>query len=238
MTEPLEPLTELAAEATPEADPGRFLGTEGLLVQTLATAVRERVDVGRLVMHRDADANDALWHCDGGTWRPGAVKEIERACNRLLGQRLQPTYVTNVLLALRSGDIPVIADEPPHPDVIHFANGFLDWASGGFNPEHDCRWNSTVRLAVEWDPAAECPEFDKWVAQMLPVDCGEFIDEVIGYLMFNGNPLHKAILLHGTGRNGKGTFLRFVTALLGRENCASVPLQPWGRTGSRRPSST
>jgi putative DNA primase/helicase len=43
--------------------------------------------------------------------------------------------------------------------------------------------------------------------------------------MFSGNPFHKAILLHGPGRNGKGTWLRFMIALLGQANCSSVPLQ-------------
>jgi P4 family phage/plasmid primase-like protien len=73
-----------------------------------------------------------------------------------------------------------------------------------------------------------CPNFDKWVEQMLPDDCSDMLDEVIGYLMMNGNPLHKAILLSGIGRNGKGTLLRIIKALLGRHNCAAVPLQTMG----------
>jgi putative DNA primase/helicase len=88
-----------------------------------------------------------------------------------------------------------------------------------------CAWHSTVRLAVPWTPDARCPRYDTWLRQVLPDDCAEFIDEVTGYLMLNGNPLHKAVLLHGSGRNGKGTWLRFITAMLGRSNCSSVPLQ-------------
>jgi putative DNA primase/helicase len=212
-------------------DPGFFFDQSGLRVQTLAAAIRQRVDLGRLVMHRDTDANDALWYCQDGLWRPGAVKEVERACNELLDERLRGHHVSNALLALRAGDLPQIEDGPPHPHLINFDNGLLDFMAPAWSPHGDgtaCAWRSTVRLAVRWDPDATCPEYDRWVQQMLPADCGDFIDEVTGYLMRNGNPLHKAILLHGSGRNGKGTWLRIHTALLGTRNCASVPLQSLG----------
>ena len=48
--------------------------------------------------------------------------------------------------------------------------------------------------------------------------------ELIGYLMYSGNPLHKAVMLMGNGRNGKGTLLRVVVALLGERNITAVSL--------------
>jgi putative DNA primase/helicase len=48
--------------------------------------------------------------------------------------------------------------------------------------------------------------------------------ELIGYLTYSGNLLHKAVMLSGTGRNGKGTLLRVITALLGDDNTTSVSL--------------
>lgn len=130
-----------------------------------------------------------------------------------------------------SADLPTIDDGPPHPHVLNFRNGMLDWETGGFADWHDPNWFSTVQLGVDWNPAATCPRYDRWIKQVLPEDCGDFIDEVTGYLMLSGNPLHKAFLLKGSGRNGKGTFLRIHTALLGQENCASVPLQTMGENG-------
>ena len=56
----------------------------------------------------------------------------------------------------------------------------------------------------------------------------DFAWEVVGYLLMNGNPLHRAFLLVGAGRNGKSTFLRLVEHLLGRADCSSVPLQKLG----------
>lgn len=109
-------------------------------------------------------------------------------------------------------------------------NGLLDWRTGTLLP-HDPAVLSTVQLNTIWDPTATCPKVDAWLADVLPDDLllGDaltpgFIWEVIGYLCFSGNPLHKAILLLGTGRNGKGTFLRLIVDLLGAENVSSVDL--------------
>jgi len=58
---------------------------------------------------------------------------------------------------------------------------------------------------------------------------GETIWELIGYLMFAGNPLQKAVMLIGTGRNGKGTLLRVITSVLGEQNISAVTLQGFAR---------
>jgi putative DNA primase/helicase len=62
--------------------------------------------------------------------------------------------------------------------------------------------------------------------EVLPADCVEsgFIWEVIGYAMYSGNPLHVAVLFHGKGRNGKGTLIRLLKALVGQHNCSAVGL--------------
>jgi len=83
---------------------------------------------------------------------------------------------------------------------------------------------STVQLNVDYDPGAQCPAFERFVSQVVPPDVVDTIWELIGYLMYSGNPLHKAVMLTGTGRNGKGTFLRVMVELLGRQNITTASL--------------
>jgi P4 family phage/plasmid primase-like protien len=74
--------------------------------------------------------------------------------------------------------------------------------------------------------------FETFLTQVLPPDCYTptkdspqgFIWELIGYTMYSGNPLHIAILLRGIGRNGKGTLIRLLKALLGGHNTSAVGL--------------
>ena len=53
----------------------------------------------------------------------------------------------------------------------------------------------------------------------------ELVLEVIGYATYPANPYRVAVLLLGPGRNGKSILLRLLTALLGPENVAAMPLQ-------------
>lgn len=51
------------------------------------------------------------------------------------------------------------------------------------------------------------------------------LQEYVGYcLHISAMPLHRALLLVGSGTNGKGTFLHVVRLLLGRENTSSIEL--------------
>jgi P4 family phage/plasmid primase-like protien len=51
-----------------------------------------------------------------------------------------------------------------------------------------------------------------------------YLWEIIGYLVYSGNPLQRAFLFHGSGINGKGTLIRVLTALLGSRNVSTVTL--------------
>ena len=45
----------------------------------------------------------------------------------------------------------------------------------------------------------------------------------MGYGLVNDNPLHRAVALYGTGRNGKGTFPPSGAGLAGRKLCGDRP---------------
>jgi putative DNA primase/helicase len=69
-----------------------------------------------------------------------------------------------------------------------------------------------------------CPKtleaFKQWVG-----DNWRVLFEIIGYCLYPSYDLHKAVMLIGSGANGKSTYLRLVRIILGDSNIASVPLQ-------------
>lgn len=191
-----------------------FSKTGGLKVAALAAGI---LKLGPL-----ADGGDnRTWGYNEGVWRPAPQVVRERTC-RLLGDRYRRTHGTNVEDMARTY-APRIACEPVE-QYINFRNGLLDWRTGTLH-EHTPEVLSTVQLATSYDPNAVCPTFDKYLAEVVAPDVIPLVWELIGYMMYSGNPLHKAVLLVGTGRNGKGTLLRAVKALLGEENTASAALQ-------------
>ncbi len=211
-------------------DPDRFIDRrDGLLAVTLADAVVERVQVARMALHDESDATDPLWIYRTGRWSAGGEKAVEQETVRLLGERHRHSYSRNVLDVIRADpDLPTLTSEAPHPEFINTASGMVRWSTGEL-VDHDPAFLSTVQVPHPWDLTATCPTVEAWLAEVLPDDgMVEFAFAVIGYLLLNGNPWHRAFLFVGSGRNGKSTMLRLIESLLGRRNCSSVPLQKLG----------
>jgi P4 family phage/plasmid primase-like protien len=201
-------------EAPP--NPSRYLGPGGLQAATLAGDV---LALGPLRQGTD----HIMWTYGAGVWRPDRRVVRNRAA-RLMGERYRPSHGHNAEEIVLAYVDTITCD--PIPQLVNFRNGLLDWAAPG-GPAllpHTPDVPSTVQLAVDYDPGAHCPAFEKFLHEVLPPDMVETAWELVGYLMYSGNPLHKAVMLSGQGRNGKGTFLRVMLSLLGRRNVTTVSL--------------
>jgi len=158
-----------------------------------------------------------------GVWLPDGERAIRHRCVDLLGERYRMMHAATVVDVVRSRE-PLLDDEQQDADNLNLPNGLLNWRTYTLG-QHSPAVASTVRFPVRWNPTATCPNIERWMGQVFPADAREFVEEVIGYALFNGNPLHKAVLLFGRGRNGKGTFLRLLKALIGERNISSVTPQ-------------
>lgn len=207
-------------KSAPEAGPGRtstparYFTDSGSLLAAVLT--RDVLAHGELAVGRD----DILWAYQDGTWQPHR-HVIRNRLTRLLGDRYRRSHAAHVEDMIRA-DVPTITGDPVG-QWVNFRNGLLDWATGELT-EHTPDVLSTVQLAIDWEPEATCPRFDQFLAEVLPADMIPVVWELIGYLMYSGNPLHKAVMLMGTGRNGKGTLLRTIVALLGTRNLTAATL--------------
>jgi P4 family phage/plasmid primase-like protien len=199
-----------------EANPAKYINPKdgGLQAVTLA---RDVIAIGPLLTGED----ERMWRYTGGVWR--ADKNVVRYRTAwLTGNRYRSNHVTSVEDVIRSRVGTIAA--APVSQYINFRNGLLDWQTGELC-EHSSSVLSTVQLPLEYQPDATCLHFDKFLSEVLPAaDVIDLVWELIGYFMYSGNPFHKAVMLIGKGRNGKGTFLRVLQALLGRFNIANVSL--------------
>jgi len=82
------------------------------------------------------------------------------------------------------------------------------------------------QLPFEYNPDAKCPMFDKYLNRVVPdEDCRKVLAEYLGYIFINNLKLEKALILYGSGANGKSVFFEIVNAILGDENICSYSLQ-------------
>lgn len=204
-------------KAVPAPDPGKYLKKSvGLKVRTLAEDIEGVGLIG-------SDEIEELYYYVDGVWRRGGNREVHDRTRILLDQRYRPAH-GNAVSKWFSVRPPVISDSSANTKYLNLPDGLLNWRTGRLR-KHSPKVASLARIPVEWDPDATCPHINDWVREVIPADCIELFYEIAGYMLYNGNPLHKAILLHGTGRNGKGAMLRLLGRLAGAANVSALTPQ-------------
>ncbi len=86
----------------------------------------------------------------------------------------------------------------------------------------------TYQLPFKYDNSADAPLFHSYLNRVLPdKELQNILAEYLGYLFIQPSTLklEKALLLFGTGANGKSVFFEIVNALLGAENFSSFSMQ-------------
>lgn len=164
--------------------------------------------------------NDGPWSYSDGVWSSTPEILVSRTV-AALGPRYRMGYMGSVSDIVKHTVPQLSAD--PRPAWLNFRNTMVDWQTGA-TKTHDPDLLSTTQLGCDWDPAATCEQFDKFLASVLHPDLITVCWEMIGYLMYQGNPLQVAFMLLGSGQNGKGTLLRVVTELLGHSNVCAESL--------------
>lgn len=88
----------------------------------------------------------------------------------------------------------------------------------------------TYQLPFEYDPAAVAPQWQKFLDRVLPDKQSQMVlAEYLGFIFIkNGSKAlkeEKALILYGSGANGKSVVYEVVNALLGKDNVSSFSLQ-------------
>lgn len=88
----------------------------------------------------------------------------------------------------------------------------------------------TYQLPFEYNPDATCPKWQKFLNEVLPDEKLQMVlAEYLGYVFIrNGSSILKeetALILYGTGANGKSVVFEVVNSMLGNENVSSYSLQ-------------
>lgn len=111
--------------------------------------------------------------------------------------------------------------------LVNVQNGLLDPMTGKLHP-HTPEHLSTIQLPVSWDPEAYNERADQFLQEVLPDDGGQTraaLEEALGYILLPDCRFEKAVMLTGSGGNGKSVFLVWLQAMLGAGNVSNIRLQ-------------
>lgn len=172
--------------------------------------------------HIRVGVDGRLWRFHHGVYKPDGDTYARVTTRDVLGRACRRSHFEEVIAWMRA-DYPSIDDRPPE-QWLNVRNGLLNWRTGQLEP-HTPDIVSCVQFPVPWKPDATCPAIDAFLHQVAPEDAVELVYEIIGYCLYAGNPMRRAVMLLGGGRNGKSTLLRLIKALIGEANIAAVTLQ-------------
>jgi P4 family phage/plasmid primase-like protien len=110
------------------------------------------------------------------------------------------------------------------PQILNLQNGLLNIDTLELK-EHSPDQLSLVQLPVKYDPDAKCPRILKFLGQVLhPQDVFTAM-QIIGYCLYKTAEYEKAVMLVGSGSNGKSVFLKIIESLVGSQNTSHIALQ-------------
>lgn len=189
----------------------------------------------------------------GGAWKNagskkaavgGFVYQLSQALtanlpNKTLGARLEKSryadstisFLTNNITSIRITD----ADLNSNPYLINVLNGVVDLTTGKRYDADPLQYHYRQAPVVYNPRANERDVFNFLRSIMVKKDSPEETDEELlrGLLRFLGSSLtgdvcnHKAAILTGSGRNGKGTLTRFLQRIYGADYSCSVDIEPF-----------
>ena len=220
-------------------DPQARSKTEAPILSEIGNAERFASEYRGDVLYCHAQRSWFVW--DGTRFAPDEDAQVERFAKKVVRQLCHDALAiedkdsreATLKFALRSETdhgirallnraaaeegIPVrVNDLDADGWLLNVQNGTIDLRTGLLNPHSP--ENRISKLApVHFDPNARCPRWLQFLDQIFAPhpDLLDFVQRAVGYSLTGDISEECLFLLHGTGRNGKGTFLGTLQAMLG-----------------------
>jgi putative DNA primase/helicase len=176
--------------------------------------------------HFAQDAGGKLYRYSDGTYKQHGERYIRRRVKEILEESSASdkwsSHRANEVVEYIRADAPELWERPPLNEV-NVLNGILNVETKQLR-EHDPGFMSPVQIPVQYNPAATCPAWERFISETFPEDAQELAFELAADLITPSRSVQKSILLIGEGSNGKSTYLRALTAFVGSPNTAGVSL--------------
>jgi len=182
--------------------------------------------------------NDFIYLYNGAFWKEldkeALQKFLGEAAERLGVPRFSARYFQFREKLLKQF---ISASYLPTPEInndsvlINLKNGTFEITTKGHKIRpYDSADFLTYQLPFEFDENAKAPIFEAYLNKVLPdIEKQRVLAEYLGYVFVKHGTStlkeEKALILYGTGANGKSVFFEIVNALLGLENVSSYSLQ-------------
>lgn len=178
-------------------------------------------------LHHFATFNDSgdVYIYSNGIFCPNAEAIIQSAVDRFTNGNSTMKMRSEVVDMIRIRTFRKREEFNQHLDLLAFDNGIYDLKNGIFL-EHDPKYLFLSKLAVKYDPEADCHNFWKYLKQCQPDPKVRVqLLEAMAFCLDRKPRRRKSYMFLGEKGTGKTTFLNVLRKLLGSENCSAESLQ-------------
>lgn len=168
--------------------------------------------------------DDACYLYQDGVYLGNAEARIKQVLETLTDGTCTDSTRREVIGHIKAATYVQAEDMNRSSSVVNVSNGLLDLSTGELK-SHSPTYHSTMQVPVTFDASADCPNFKKFLAEVLNEEDIPIVQELFGYCLAQTHVIHKAFLFTGGGRNGKSTLLSVLKTFLGAHNVSSVSIQ-------------
>jgi putative DNA primase/helicase len=171
--------------------------------------------------YRDAAARLAMAKATGEPGDTGEMAAAEKDARRRLSwaYHSQDAARLAAMLKLAATEDDILTPAAffdADPLLLNVRNGVLDLRNGALYA-HDPTFYCSRLAGAAYDPEAECPLWERFIARITGNDpqMALFLQRAAGYTLTGVTREQCLFFAHGTGANGKSTFLTTLAAIMG-----------------------
>lgn len=172
-----------------------------------------------------------------GIWKQRDLEDIQLDAARFLeaetGEKWNVLYKKQTIEKLKVA-IPEVEAMNQSDVKVCLRNGVLNVEQGSFHKRFEKSCYFTNRLEVDFDKSARAPVFERFLEE---VSCGnqrrkQTLEEFMGLALTKKIGKGKAMILRGTGNNGKSVYLNILCELMGADRWTSISIQELSNFGA------
>jgi len=192
---------------------------------------KKAVDIASDIITRDYSFKtmfdtEELWFYDEGYYKTigeAIIKDIVQK-QVVLKESLNSQFVSEIIESVKRKTYIEREDFEAPLNLICLNNGIYDLNEKKLI-DHNPRYYFKNKIEVNYNPNAVCPKIEAFIDTTLEKQYKSLGYEIAGFCLYRHYFIQRAIMLTGTGQNGKSVYLDLLTKLLGCRNIASETIQ-------------
>lgn len=207
-----------------------FIPTENYFLNDKCTQLNVPLVAGQIMKYHHFktvgyDGKKDIYIYKNGYYINHGVTIIEQLTDQLLSIFIKDSHRSEVIKYIKNYTDCDRKELNPNMYLINLQNGIYNIKTGTFI-DHNPNIVSIIRIPVKYDPKAECPQINKFLDDVTASKEDKItLLEYIGYCLVPDSSLQKAMMLYGSGSNGKSVFIDLVNDFFGFENISILSLQ-------------